>query len=153
MAIRGAWTRLMAAFAVSAAVMAACQPIPKPTVASTYRWVYSTGGIAGRKITPDSQHLSVIYSFVSDSMLFVVKNPGGVDTTRYKITPLAGAATGARTRSGVDTTRKLIHFRRPVGVMAPFDTVQYLRRVSRDTLVISDRCADCFEHTFVRITY
>jgi hypothetical protein len=152
--MRGTWMRLIAAFAVSGAVLTACQSaILRPSSAATYRWVYSTGGIAGRRITPDSQHLSVVYSFASDSMLFVVKNPGGVDTTRYHITPVAGASQNAPRRGGVDTTRKYIHYKRPIGILPPFDSVQYLRRVSKDTLVLGDRCADCYQHTLVRITY
>jgi hypothetical protein len=141
--MRGAWMRLIAAFAVSGAVLAACAPgISRPVVAKTYRWAYSTGGIAGRRVTPDSQHLSVIYSFVNDSVLFIVKNPGGVDTTHYHITPGGGTA-----------GRDLIHYKHPVGILPPTDTLQYFRRMGRDTIVLSDRCADCYEHTLVRITY
>ena len=152
--MRGTWMRLIAAFAVSGAVLTACQgAVLRPSSAATYRWVYSTGGIAGRRITPDSQHLDVVYSFASDSTLFVVKNPGGVDTTRYHITPAPGSNANAPRKNGVDTTRKFIHYKRAIGILPPLDTVQYLRRVSKDTLVISDRCADCYQHTFVRITY
>jgi hypothetical protein len=86
--------------------------------------------------------MGVIYAFVSDSLLFVTKSPGGVDTTRYTIVKGGGTA-----------GRDLIRFRHPVNVMAPYDSLQYLRKVGKDTLILTDRCADCYEHTFVRIHY
>jgi hypothetical protein len=142
MTMRSTWVRGIMAFATAGLALVACAPGgPKPTTAATYRWVYSTGGIAGRRITPQDQHLSVVYSFVSDSTLFIVKN-GTVDTTRYHITKGAGTA-----------GRDLIRYRRPVNVLPPFDTLQYYQKVGRDTLLLSDRCADCYTHTFVRASY
>ena len=142
--MRGHWMKLTMALAVAGTVLVACAPRgPKPTTSTTYRWVYSTGGIAGRRITPQDQHLSVVYSFVSDSTLFVARTPPGtVDTTHYSITKGGGTA-----------GRDLIHYRHAVNVMAPFDTLQYLRHVGKDTLILTDRCADCYEHTFVRVSY
>lgn len=49
------------------------------------------------------------------------------------------------------TTRTVIRYEDEVNVLPPPLTEQFLRRVGADTLVLADACADCFEHTFVRI--
>jgi hypothetical protein len=143
MATTARWTRTVAATAAAVAVLAGCAPgLGKIQPTQAWRWAYSEGGIAGRRLTPQSENLGVVYSFVSDSLLFVSKVPGGTDTTHYSIT-----------KGGGTDGRDLIRYRHPVNVMAPYDSVQYLKRVGRDTLILSDRCADCYSHTFVRIRY
>jgi hypothetical protein len=143
MATTGRWGRAIGALAVAAVLLAGCGPgMGKIQPTQAWRWVYSTGGIGGRRLTPQTENMGVIYAFVSDSLLFVTKSPGGVDTTRYTIVKGGGTA-----------GRDLIRFRHPVNVMAPYDSLQYLRKVGKDTLILTDRCADCYEHTFVRIHY
>jgi hypothetical protein len=139
----GRWTPALAALAAAAMVLGACaRPLARPKPSVSWRWAYSTGGIAGRRLTPESEHLQVVYMFGGDSLLLVARTPGGTDSTHYHITQGGGTA-----------GRDLIHYKRGINVLPPFDTLQYLRKVGRDTLILSDRCADCYEHTFVRFRY
>lgn len=132
---------LFLAAAIAALALTACRPGgPRAQDADTWRWVYSTGGIGGRTVTPEAQNLRVVYQFRRDSVLAIYRDPGGQDTVRYRIR--AGAAPDGR---------DLIYYSRPVSVLAPTDSIQYLRRIGRDTLRLADRCADCYEHTFVRV--
>lgn len=107
-----------------------------------WEWVSSVGGFAGRTTTPAEQGFRVRYAFGGDGTLVVTRTPGGETRTRFTTTEESGAD---------GTTRTVVRYADEVNVLAPPLREQFLRRVGRDTLVLSDPCADCFEHTFVRV--
>jgi hypothetical protein len=109
----------------------------------TWRWVSSIGGIAGRPTTPDLQGYSVRYRFQANGILEVVRDDSVTDRTRFRI--------GQRSELGGAPRRTVLRYDKPVNVMPPPLAEQYLRFQSPDTLVLGDTCADCFEHTFVRV--
>ncbi|HET6228472.1 MAG TPA: hypothetical protein VFE05_00255 [Longimicrobiaceae bacterium] len=135
------WRAAVLALAVTLAACASAGGRGRPLKADTWRWAGSVGGIGGQHITPEGRNLQVIYQFRSDSSLTVIHSPGTQDTTHFTIYP----------KGAPDKTRDLIRYRMPVNVLPPPQTDQYLRRIGRDTLELTDTCADCYTHTFVRV--
>lgn len=125
--------------------LAGCTPSASfggPGMAESWEWVHSVGGIAGRRTTPAEQGMRVRYTFGAGGTLVVRREPGGETRTRYTTAEVPGPD---------GTTWTLIRLDDEVNVLPPPLREQFLRRPGADTLVLSDPCADCFEHTFVRI--
>ena len=110
--------------------------------AERWEWVSSVGGIAGRTTTPAEQGVRVRYAFRGDGTLTVTRAPGGETRTRFTVAEVPGPD---------GTARAVVRYTDEVNVLPPPLREQRLRRVGRDTLVLSEPCADCFEHTFVRV--
>ena len=119
-------------------------PMPQgePGLVGRWEWVSSVGGFAGRRTTPAEQGFRVRYTFSAGGTLVVDRTPGDDVTTRWTLREEA-APDGA--------TWSVVGYGTEVNVLPPPVREQFVRRVGRDTLVLSDRCADCFEHTFVRV--
>lgn len=128
-------------------VVAGCASAPRGPDAErlfgTWRWVSSMGGIAGRPITPDVQGYSIRYRFQPSGVLEVVRDDTVTDRTRFRI--------GQRSELGGAPPRTVVRYDKPVNVLPPPLPEQYLRFQGADTLILGDTCADCFEHTFVRV--
>lgn len=129
----------------SMTTLAGCTPsasVGGPGTAESWEWVHSVGGITGRRTMPAEQGMRVRYTFGVGGTLVVRREPGGEMRTRYTTAEVAGPD---------GTTRTVIRYEDEVNVLPPPLQEQFLRRVGADTLVLSDPCADCFEHTFARI--
>ena len=111
-------------------------------VVGRWEWVSSVGGIAGRRTTPAEQGFRVRYTFSADGTLVVDRTPGDDVSTRWSTREEPSPDGAARTRVSYGTD---------VNVLPPPVREQFVRLAGRDTLVLTDRCADCFEHTFVRV--
>lgn len=107
-----------------------------------WQWVRSAGGFAGRVITPDSVghgsytvfRIDRTFSvFVADTLVktgqFHLKNEDGKTTISYS-----------------DIT-----YFPPRNHNYPFLLEQWVRFRGKDTLILRDRCADCYTTTFVRV--
>lgn len=128
-----------------AVTLGGCAPsasVGGPRAAESWEWVHSVGGIAGRRTTPAEQGVRVRYTFGADGTLVVRRDPGGETRTRY---------TTAQVPAPDGSSRTTVRYDDAVNVLAPPLREQFLRRVGTDTLVLSDPCPDCFEHTFVRL--
>lgn len=127
--------------ALIAAVLAGCGTLVEPVTGlqGEWRWVSSTGGIAGETITPRTLGHELLYGFGPDT-LRVARSDGAVQETGYRLE-----------RNPADGEPGLIRFDEPVlGPTLPGQTEQRLLRPAPDTLVLSDPCADCYSHTLAR---
>lgn len=106
-------------------------------LSGSWNWVKSEGGIAGVTITPASTGYTrnIVYnynlsyeSYKNDSLEFI--SPFSI----YYVT-----------ESPVDTF-PVIHYE-----ALPEYRDQMIFSITRDTLVLSDRCIDCFIHTYVKV--
>ncbi len=130
--------------ALGLAGVAACtRPVPgtRQRGADTWRWAYSTGGLAGQRVTPEQRKLRIVYIVNRDTTVEVIKQPGGITRTKYVRGPATEASGG----------REFFRYADTLSILPPPVKEHYVRYVGRDTLVLTDPCADCFEHTFVRI--
>lgn len=128
-----------------AVTLGGCTPsatVDAPRAAENWEWVHSVGGIAGWRTTPTEQGMRVRYTFGADGTLVVRREPGDETRTRYIMTEVPEAD---------GTSRVVVRYADEVNVLPPPLREQFHRRVGTDTLVLSDPCADCFEHTFVRV--
>lgn len=99
-----------------------------------WRWVESTGGIAGFRYTPADQNYSVELRFAGNQVT-ALRNDSVKTTSSFTIRgdevtyqPSISAFTFD---GGIDT--------------------QTLRVVAADTVMLSDPCCDMFSHLFVRV--
>lgn len=150
--MRTSWAGMAGALVLAALVAGGCGGGGKTTVkapqpdyagplAGTWSWVYSVGGIAGQRTTPVEAGRIVSYTFVKDGTLRVDRTPGEERLTRFSLLP------GFEPRDTLSV--RVIRFIDPLNVFPPAVEIQNLR-IRGDTLVLTDRFADGFEHTFVR---
>ncbi len=100
----------------------------------SWRWVSSTGSIAGRTVTPETEQYSVRFNF-SSNQVTVFRND-------------SAKATSTVTVRGDEVT-----YQPSISVFV-FDQgidVQTLRVLAGDTIALADPCCDLYEHRFVRI--
>lgn len=144
--IRGLISAALAAVVISA-VFARCASLPPAPGTErfygTWEWVSSVGSIAGIRITPTAERMSVRYRFEPDRTLAIVRDGSVAERTRFTTFEEPGRA-GA-------PPRPVIRYDEPVNLIPPPQSEQYFRFEGTDTLVLSGMCADCFEHTFVRM--
>ena len=102
-------------------------------LSGSYQWIRSSGGIAGRTMTPASENYSVRFTF-SGNQVTIFRN----DSSK---------ATSTVTVRGDEVTYQ------PALSVFLFDQgidVQTLRVFPGDTIALADPCCDRFEHVFVR---
>lgn len=126
---------------------AACAPRASPQTPDflfgSWQWVESTGGIAGTTITPRQAGIAVRYRFERDGSLEVFHNPGDVTYTRFTVAEQPGL--------GGAPPRPVLRYKDPVNVLPPPVSEQFFRLTAPDTLVLTDSCADCYQHTLARV--
>lgn len=105
-----------------------------PQVSGSWRWVSSSGSIAGRTFTPATESYQVRYEF-SGNQLRAFRNDSLIATSLITVTD--------------DEITFQPSFRAFVfGYQGDTQTVEVLEG---DTLVLSDPCCDLFTHRFVRV--
>lgn len=126
-------TRVM----VLTALLAACRSAGTDPAAAPldgeWEWIGSTGGIAGRRVTPATEGYDVRLNF-SGNRVRAFRNDSVRGTARMTV-------------AGQELT-----YEPPITVFI-FDgaiEAQTFEIVSGDTLALRDRCCDRFDHRFVR---
>lgn len=102
-------------------------------LAGTWRWIESTGGIAGMKVTPASVNYTAQLRFAG-SQVTVLRNDSVKGSTTFR---LHGDSISYQSAL-------------PVFVYGGGMESQRLA-MSGDTLVLNDPCCDLFTHMFVRV--
>jgi hypothetical protein len=102
------------------------------TLAGEWEWLKSTGGFGGLTVTPDSARYSSreIHFSVDDEFSF------------YRADTLVLAGQYSLTRESGKTIVKY-----STGDVPPL-TDQWVERIKNDTLILTDRCADCYTSTY-----
>ena len=103
-------------------------------IVGTWRWVESVGGIAGIRITPESEGYTKTYVFNPDSTFLGFRNDSLIMVAKYCI------------------TRKLVWNKYMAEVLQVEDQIeQIIEFRGNDTLGLGDHVVDGFGHLFVRI--
>ena len=103
-------------------------------VAGTYKWVRSSGGIAGRSFTPASENYSVTFKF------------DGANVTALRNDSLKATASVQANGSDLQYAPALSVFK-----FDPQIDKQTVRLLKGDTISLADPCCDRFDHVFVRV--
>ena len=128
-------------FSVLAAGMNSCNvgdDIQLPFVPALYgswNWVESVGGFAGRKITPETEGHTLRYTFLLYGEFEEHHDGKPFAKSRYTV---------KRQVLGRDTVDVLTLDHSP-------SMLNILRFAGNDTLTLTEYCADCYNHTFVRV--
>lgn len=110
-----------------------------------WRWIGSSGGIAGIRPTPDDEEINLIFYFHRNSAVTVYID----DTLRARIP----YATVPATPPSVLPRAQELQYAIPIEAF-PFDPTIHrhtVKRADADTLILADPCCHRYEHTFVRI--
>ena len=110
-----------------------------------WRWVGSSGGIAGIRPTPDAEGYERILYFHRNGRLTIYEGDSIHSRVGYRIAPVHDSA-GSTPSTGLRYDDPLHAF--------PFDPGverQVVRSRGPDTLILADPCCFRYEHAFVRI--
>lgn len=130
------------------AAPAACADGPRADrspLHGAWRWIGSSGGIAGIRPTPDDEGYDLIFYFHRDGRLTVWEGDSARARLPYRPASVP-PADHAAPRPGV-------RYGEALGVF-PFDPgidQQVIRLPDPDTLVLADPCCYRYEHEFVRV--
>jgi hypothetical protein len=104
-----------------------------PAITGNWKWIRSTGGIAGRTFTPASEGYSVLFKFAGNS-LTVLRNDSVKATTN------------------VSADGSALHYNPAVSVFLfdPQMDRQTVRALKGDTISLADPCCDRYDHVFVK---
>lgn len=127
-----------------------CQPNePQHPIVGDWRWVSSTGGIAGLHLKPKNGDTHIL-RFTADGAFQVYTNSVLFYSGNYRLTSAESIYSDSREPSLV-----IDHF-----VRHKKDTINYyssflvngtiIRRFSNTELELADNCYDCFGHLFAR---
>ncbi len=109
----------------------------------SWRWVESSGGVAGRTLTPGSEGYGVTFRFLAEHRLSVLRDGQVRVSTGYRLEDST-----ARGQPGA----VLVRYGLPVDVFRfdPDLAAQRIARLTADTLRLADPCCDRYEHLFLR---
>ena len=99
----------------------------------TWVWKSSTGGFAGRTMTPASEGYTQRLVLDDDGDFAFYRGQARLSSGRYAVEQ--------------EGTSILLRYAPPAG---PLYEAQRVERPDADRLVLHDTCMDCFTHTFVR---
>lgn len=123
---------------VAAVAFAGCRSAgtdpSEDALSGNYRWIRSSGGIAGRVFTPASEGYSIRFSF-SGNQVTAFRNDSAKVTS---IVTVRG--------NGVTYQPSISAF-----LFDPSIDTQTFRAIGGDTIAFAAPCCDRFEHVFVRI--
>ena len=123
---------LILALALAACRSAGTDP-GEQTVSGDYEWIGSTGGIAGRTMTPASEGYGVRFRF-SGNQVTVFRNDSALGTAMFTV------------RGDEVTYQPAIS----VFVFDPNIDTQTIADLPGDTIALRDPCCDRFDHRFVQ---
>lgn len=129
--------------------LSGCAAEPQPgeggAIRGAWRWIGSSGGIVGISPSPDTEGLGLIFFFHRDDRLSVYQDGAMVAAI--------GFVPGYARPDSASSSTRVLEYTNPLTVF-PFDPGierHFVRRVGRDTLVLSDPCCRRYEHALVRI--
>ncbi len=127
-----------------------CQPTePQHPIVGDWRWISSTGGIAGLHLKPKNGDVHIL-RFTAAGVFEVYTNNSLFYSGNYRLTGAESIYSNSKEPSLV-----VDHF-----IRHKKDTINYyssflmngtiIRRFSNKELELADNCNDCFGHSFLR---
>ena len=107
--------------------------VPDAAPQGTWIWESSTGGIAGRTMTPASEGYTQRLVLDDDGDFAFYRGQARLSSGRYAVEQ--------------EGTALVLRYVPPAG---PLYASQRVEQPDADRLILRDTCIDCFTHTFVR---
>ncbi len=101
-------------------------PTDENKITGEWQWVVSSGGFAGKTITPASAGFDISYTFFADSTVIFARNDTTIFSSKFEI---------------VDDTLKI-----------NANSIDQIIEIENDRLTMTENCIDCFEHVYERKT-